>query len=228
MRIFYCLYICPVKKKHLFYFFFPHVLEGRRALFRSSSILSHTEGIRPTAFANKRITDSARLSGNGQEKCTSYFIEPVEWMEPALLGVMEGQVKWRIHLGFLVKAELCFFSERKTSCKVLPAFLAWILQLMGRFLNVKHSFKRKWAGAVLELTTPDRMLDRFYLLLVSIMRKICGTSEACCALRLSLLDSGKTVLEFYQVPAHPPFCQHSCLLHLRAKEHFQFGFLACF
>lgn len=124
MRIFYCLYICPVKKKHLFYFFFPHVLEGRRALFRSSSILSHTEGIRPTAFANKRITDSARLSGNGQEKCTSYFIEPVQWMEPALLGVMEGQVKWRIHLVFLVKAELCFFSERKTSCKVLPAFLA--------------------------------------------------------------------------------------------------------
>ncbi|XP_021404837.2 dual specificity protein phosphatase 12 [Lonchura striata] len=64
----------------------------RRALFRSSSILSHTEGMGPTAFAHKRITESARLSGNGQEKCTSYFIEPVQWMEPALLGVMEGQL----------------------------------------------------------------------------------------------------------------------------------------
>ncbi|NXA76368.1 DUS12 phosphatase, partial [Thryothorus ludovicianus] len=64
----------------------------RRALFRSSSILSHTEGAGPTAFVHKRITDSARLSGNGQEKCTSYFIEPVQWMEPALLGVMEGQL----------------------------------------------------------------------------------------------------------------------------------------
>ncbi len=27
-----------------------------------------------------------------QRQCTSYFIEPVQWMEPALLGVMDGQV----------------------------------------------------------------------------------------------------------------------------------------
>ncbi len=25
-------------------------------------------------------------------QCTSYFIEPVQWMEQALLGVMDGQV----------------------------------------------------------------------------------------------------------------------------------------
>lgn len=68
-------------------------MEGRRALFRGSSILSHTEGSGPTAFAHKRITDSARLCGDGHGKCTSYFTEPVQWMEPALLGVMEGQVK---------------------------------------------------------------------------------------------------------------------------------------
>lgn len=29
---------------------------------------------------------------SGQVQCTSYFIEPVQWMEPALLGVMDGQV----------------------------------------------------------------------------------------------------------------------------------------
>nr|XP_009916175.1 PREDICTED: dual specificity protein phosphatase 12 [Haliaeetus albicilla] len=67
-------------------------MQGRRALFRSSSILSHTEGSGPTAFAHKRITDSARFCGDGREKCTSYFTEPVQWMEPALLGVMEGQL----------------------------------------------------------------------------------------------------------------------------------------
>ncbi|XP_021252886.1 dual specificity protein phosphatase 12 [Numida meleagris] len=64
----------------------------RRALFRSSSILSHVEGSGPTAFAHKRITGSAQLRGSGPDKCTSYFIEPVQWMEPALLGVTEGQL----------------------------------------------------------------------------------------------------------------------------------------
>ncbi|NXH19762.1 DUS12 phosphatase, partial [Bucco capensis] len=64
----------------------------RRALFRSSSILPHTEGSRPAAFAHKRMTDSAQLCGSDHLKCTSYFTEPVQWMEPALLGVMEGQL----------------------------------------------------------------------------------------------------------------------------------------
>ncbi|NWY02769.1 DUS12 phosphatase, partial [Nothoprocta ornata] len=64
----------------------------RRSLFRSSSILSHIEGSGPTAFAHKRITDSTQLHKHGCDKCTSYFIEPVEWMEPILLGVMEGQL----------------------------------------------------------------------------------------------------------------------------------------
>ncbi|NXM49180.1 DUS12 phosphatase, partial [Gymnorhina tibicen] len=93
----------------------------RRALFRSSSILSHMEGIGPTAFAHKRITDSARLSGNSQEKCTSYFIEPVQWMEPALLGVMEGQL-----LCPKCTSKLGSFSWRGDQCScgrwVTPAF----------------------------------------------------------------------------------------------------------
>ncbi|NWS24114.1 DUS12 phosphatase, partial [Polioptila caerulea] len=93
----------------------------RRALFRSSSILSHMEGAGPTAFAHKRITDSARLSGNGQEKCTSYFIEPVQWMEPALLGVLEGQL-----LCPKCTSKLGSFSWRGDQCScgrwVTPAF----------------------------------------------------------------------------------------------------------
>lgn len=93
----------------------------RRALFRSSSILSHTEGIGPTAFAHKRIIDSARLSENDQGKCTSYFIEPVQWMEPALLGVMEGQL-----LCPKCTSKLGSFSWRGDQCScgrwVTPAF----------------------------------------------------------------------------------------------------------
>ncbi|NXS41361.1 DUS12 phosphatase, partial [Balaeniceps rex] len=94
---------------------------SRRALFRSSSILSHTEGSGPTAFAHKRITDSAQLCGNGREKCTSYFTEPVQWMEPALLGVMEGQL-----LCPKCTSKLGSFSWRGEQCScgrwVTPAF----------------------------------------------------------------------------------------------------------
>ncbi|XP_054684681.1 dual specificity protein phosphatase 12 isoform X2 [Grus americana] len=93
----------------------------RRALFRSSSILSHVEGSGPTAFAHKRITDSAQLVGDRREKCTSYFTEPVQWMEPALLGVMEGQL-----LCPKCTSKLGSFSWRGEQCScgrwVTPAF----------------------------------------------------------------------------------------------------------
>ncbi|NXG34198.1 DUS12 phosphatase, partial [Dromaius novaehollandiae] len=93
----------------------------RRALFRSSSILSHTEGSGPTAFAHKRITDSTQLHHHGRDKCTSYFIEPVQWMEPVLLGVMEGQL-----LCPKCTSKLGSFSWRGEQCScgrwVTPAF----------------------------------------------------------------------------------------------------------
>ncbi|KAF1519133.1 Dual specificity protein phosphatase 12, partial [Eudyptes sclateri] len=94
---------------------------SRRALFRGSSILSHTEGSGPAAFARKRITDSAQLYGDGREKCTSYFTEPVQWMEPALLGVLEGQL-----LCPKCTSKLGSFSWRGEQCScgrwVTPAF----------------------------------------------------------------------------------------------------------
>ncbi|XP_068554749.1 dual specificity protein phosphatase 12 isoform X2 [Anas acuta] len=87
----------------------------------SSSILSHVEGDGPTAFIHKRITESTQLSGSGPDKCTSYFIEPVQWMEPALLGVMEGQL-----LCPKCTSKLGSFSWRGEQCScgrwVTPAF----------------------------------------------------------------------------------------------------------
>ncbi|XP_026883501.2 dual specificity protein phosphatase 12 [Electrophorus electricus] len=63
----------------------------RRVLFRRSSILSHSMGSGPSAFSHKR--PSGRLPATGdQTECTSYFIEPVQWMEKGLLGVMDGQL----------------------------------------------------------------------------------------------------------------------------------------
>ncbi|XP_072220478.1 dual specificity protein phosphatase 12 isoform X2 [Leuresthes tenuis] len=59
----------------------------RRTLFRGSSVLSHTVGEGASAFSHKK---SSNLTGEVQ--CTSYFIEPVQWMEEALLGVMNGQL----------------------------------------------------------------------------------------------------------------------------------------
>ncbi|XP_004479758.1 dual specificity protein phosphatase 12 [Dasypus novemcinctus] len=64
----------------------------RRSLFRSSSILDHNEGSGPIAFTHKRITSSFMPTTGSQAQCTSYFIEPVQWMESALLGVMDGQL----------------------------------------------------------------------------------------------------------------------------------------
>ncbi|KAG8436501.1 hypothetical protein GDO86_007558 [Hymenochirus boettgeri] len=61
----------------------------RRSLFRAGSILDHTEDTRPAAFAHKRMTPVQTAIST---KCTSYFVEPVQWMEEALLGVMNGQL----------------------------------------------------------------------------------------------------------------------------------------
>ncbi|KAM6918683.1 dual specificity protein phosphatase 12 [Xenentodon cancila] len=68
-----------------------------RTLFRDSSILSHPLGEGASAFNHKK---SSNLTGEVQ--CTSYFVEPVLWMENALLGVMNGQLlcpKCRSKLG---------------------------------------------------------------------------------------------------------------------------------
>ncbi|KAG7524004.1 dual specificity protein phosphatase 12 [Solea senegalensis] len=59
----------------------------RRTLFRDSSLLSHRVGEGAAAFGHKKFSN---ITGNVQ--CTSYFIEPVQWMESALLGVMDGQL----------------------------------------------------------------------------------------------------------------------------------------
>ncbi|XP_051867566.1 dual specificity protein phosphatase 12 isoform X1 [Pristis pectinata] len=61
----------------------------RRCLFRGSSNLTHVPGTGPAAFAHKRLTQTR---GGDHTRCTSYFIEPVQWMEPSLLGVLDGQL----------------------------------------------------------------------------------------------------------------------------------------
>ncbi|KTG01852.1 hypothetical protein cypCar_00012659 [Cyprinus carpio] len=66
------------------------LVPNRRTLFRHSSILSHSVGSGASAFSHKKtriVSDS-----EDQRQCTSHFIEPVQWMEPALLGVMDGQL----------------------------------------------------------------------------------------------------------------------------------------
>lgn len=63
----------------------------RRTLFRHSSILSHCVGGGASAFSHKK-TRMVTPTAEDQRQCTSYFIEPVQWMEQALLGVMDGQL----------------------------------------------------------------------------------------------------------------------------------------
>uniref|UniRef100_A0A8C0YVU5 Dual specificity protein phosphatase 12 n=1 Tax=Canis lupus familiaris TaxID=9615 RepID=A0A8C0YVU5_CANLF len=81
----------------------------RRSLFRSSSILDHNEGSGPIAFAHKRVTPSFTLTTGSQAQCTSYFIEPVQWMESALLGVMDGQNATHGVPGWLRWLKICLW-----------------------------------------------------------------------------------------------------------------------
>ncbi|XP_069087158.1 dual specificity protein phosphatase 12 isoform X4 [Pleurodeles waltl] len=64
----------------------------RRFLFRSFTILNHAFGSGQAAFIHKRTNLQTQLRETNEAKCTSYFIEPVQWMEPALLGVVDGQL----------------------------------------------------------------------------------------------------------------------------------------
>ncbi|KAA0719097.1 Dual specificity protein phosphatase 12 [Triplophysa tibetana] len=63
----------------------------RRTLFRHSSILSHCVGGGASSFSHKK-TRMMTPTAKDQGQCTSYFIEPVQWMEQALLGVLDGQL----------------------------------------------------------------------------------------------------------------------------------------
>ncbi|KAG7276186.1 hypothetical protein CRUP_030610 [Coryphaenoides rupestris] len=60
----------------------------RRTLFRGSSLLSHDVGGGASSFHHKKPSN---LIGN--TACTSYFIEPVQWMESALIGQMDGPLQ---------------------------------------------------------------------------------------------------------------------------------------
>ncbi|XP_075472932.1 dual specificity protein phosphatase 12 isoform X3 [Ascaphus truei] len=89
----------------------------RRSLFRAGSILNHVVGSGPAAFAHKRLIPVQA----SDTKCTSYFVEPVQWMEAALLGVIDGQLlcpKCSYKLGsFNWYGEQC-----SCGCWVTPAF----------------------------------------------------------------------------------------------------------
>ncbi|KAJ3594640.1 hypothetical protein NHX12_003947 [Muraenolepis orangiensis] len=60
----------------------------RRTLFRDSSLLSHEVGGGASSFHHKKPSN---LTGNAA--CTSYFIEPVQWMERALIGQLAGPLQ---------------------------------------------------------------------------------------------------------------------------------------
>ncbi|KAM6948264.1 dual specificity protein phosphatase 12 [Aplochiton taeniatus] len=92
----------------------------RRTLFRGSSLLSHPIGSGAAAFSHKKSSNLTNQSA-GQNVCTSYFIEPVQWMERVLLGEMGGTLlcpKCTSKLGsFSWCGEQC-----SCGCWVTPAF----------------------------------------------------------------------------------------------------------
>lgn len=82
----------------------------------------------------------------GDAVCTSYFIEPVQWMEQAMLGVMDGQVTQSVFsennctvrkfLDRTDSSEVCYFISiikwyslvcTSFSCCVLSVGQSWAL-----------------------------------------------------------------------------------------------------
>ncbi|XP_071493736.1 dual specificity protein phosphatase 12-like [Diadema antillarum] len=76
----------------------------RRALFRQSSVIAHSQGKGLSSFGwHKQVKQQGQspqvnVTGQGGQRdlasssCTSVFIEPVSWMESFLLGVNEGKI----------------------------------------------------------------------------------------------------------------------------------------
>ncbi|XP_049633571.1 dual specificity protein phosphatase 12 [Suncus etruscus] len=93
----------------------------RRPLFRRSSVLDHNEGCGSLAFAHKRGTTPLLVGSGVPAQCTSYFVEPIQWMQPALLGVLDGQL-----LCPKCKAKLGSFNWYGEQCScgrwITPAF----------------------------------------------------------------------------------------------------------
>lgn len=118
----------------------------------------------PTAFAHKRVTDSARLSGNGQEKCTSYFIEPVQWMEPALLGVWKDRwsfILWSfgwVVLVFFLQRQNCVSSLKgKTPTQGAPSLFGMNFSSYGQILKCEIIFHKEtsWCSAWADNSSQD-------------------------------------------------------------------------
>lgn len=129
----------------------------RRSLFRSSSILDYNEGSGPIAFARKRMAPSLMSITGCQAQHKPNFIDLVQWMEFALLGVMDGQLfctKCNAKLGpFVWYGKQCSRSRRTT-----PAFqihknreaeknmlLAWRSQTRKTWI---HDFGKKLADGM--------------------------------------------------------------------------------
>ncbi|XP_033643181.1 dual specificity protein phosphatase 12-like [Asterias rubens] len=70
----------------------------RRAVFFQSMVLAHITGKGQTSFSWHKqmhplaVTTSPSSTMDSSISCTSLFVEPVKWMEPLLVGCLEGKL----------------------------------------------------------------------------------------------------------------------------------------
>lgn len=72
--------------------FFAFYSLFRHKLFNSENCLEHIPGTGEDFLSWKEKLSSEEKKKMSAEKCTSYFIEPVQWMASSLTGTVEGKV----------------------------------------------------------------------------------------------------------------------------------------
>uniref|UniRef100_A0A8C4QIH2 protein-tyrosine-phosphatase n=1 Tax=Eptatretus burgeri TaxID=7764 RepID=A0A8C4QIH2_EPTBU len=120
--IVFTVHLSPLQKVVLFHS--NQILFHRRILFKASSLISHLPGSGNFA-SNKRhvplAVDTTPSLVAEPPLCSSWFVEPLAWMETSLLGVTQGQLscpKCRVKLGSFSWCGL----QCSCSAWVTPAF----------------------------------------------------------------------------------------------------------
>lgn len=105
------------------------------------------------AFAHKRTAPSSALTTGSQAQCTSYFIEPVQWMESTLLGVMDGQVRTLFAFySFIVSSlELRMWLSWQSTC--LVCMRPWIPSPASYKPGFPSTREVEARGPVIKVTT---------------------------------------------------------------------------
>lgn len=101
-KLYFCMNSWLIFNLHLISYVFTSDCDFRYSLFSSENVITHDPGKGQESFKwNKRSQDisgeqylfhDGNNSTVNRSPCTSFFVEPVEWMASLLIGTLDGKV----------------------------------------------------------------------------------------------------------------------------------------